>query len=195
MPPQKHVNPDSSDKPSGRSPKKAKSISTLSTPSVPASNKASNASHIQFGRNPVNPIILPLLETTLADGIPLYKFVNLTTAKLFEQVQVSLLASTILINLNANDFRLISNVFWASFFINQRGCPSKLHNALLYQLISKNLFLSKTFKNEKSFYEEEFIKAHDSLLDEILEELDAFCDKWMNTNAAKAWHEIIRIKR
>jgi hypothetical protein len=76
-----------------------------------------------------------------------------------------------------------TKVFWCSFFVNQRGCPSHLLHPLFDYLVEK----SDLKADEKESYESEFVKIHDDLLDAFVESIDEICDEWAVSDAGTAF--------
>ena len=76
-----------------------------------------------------------------------------------------------------------NNIFWCSFFVNQRGCPRHLLTPLFNYLVENCDFKS----DEKESFETEFIKSHDDLLDAFVESIDEICDEWSKSDAGTAF--------
>ena len=81
-------------------------------------------------------------------------------------------------------------VFWATFFVNQRGCPNRaLLKPLFYYLVEKCEFMDMVDEEQKDNYLKEFTESHDSLLDMVIESIDALCDKWTESSAGLTFME------
>jgi len=81
-------------------------------------------------------------------------------------------------------------VFWATFFVNQRGCPNRsLLKPLFYYLVENCEFMEMVDEEEKADYLKEFIESHDRLLDMLIESIDALCDKWTESSAGTTFME------
>jgi len=79
-----------------------------------------------------------------------------------------------------------NTVFWCSFFVNQRGCPRHQHKPLFDYLIENNNHLTP---NDKEFYQRDFIRAYDELLNKFVDLVDDFCEEWVDSEAGLAFIE------
>ena len=85
-----------------------------------------------------------------------------------------------------------NTVFWCSFFVNQRGCPRHQHKPLFNYLVENNDILKS---DDKEFYQREFIKAHDELLNKFVDSIDDLCEEWVNSEAGVAFIAIFDKKK
>lgn len=78
-------------------------------------------------------------------------------------------------------------MFWATFFINQRGCPANLFGNLLTQLLSKNAELAGAADEELQRYGEVFRRVHDSIQEGFVAATDALSHEWISSPAGVEW--------
>src|SRR5216117_3430835 len=86
-----------------------------------------------------------------------------------------------------DDFVVATHVFWAAFFVNQRGCPESLMGNLLTQLVSKNDMFSKGSAEEEMEYGEAFRRVHDSIENRFIVATDSIAEEWIASPAGVAW--------
>ena len=78
-------------------------------------------------------------------------------------------------------------MFWATVFINQRGCPTNLFGNLLTQLLSKNAKLAGATDEEAVTYGEEFRKVHGAIQEGFVAATNALSNEWISSPAGVEW--------
>ena len=82
----------------------------------------------------------------------------------------------------------IINVFWATFFVNQRSCPNRAYLKPLFEYLVENCqFMDMVDEEQKNDYLKEFTESHDRLLDTLIESIDDLCDQWTESSVGLAF--------
>ena len=91
-----------------------------------------------------------------------------------------------------HDVKAASIVFWASFFINQRGCDKRAISPLFQQLTSSNAFLQQLPKDQmEQFTTIWFPSVHDYFLENLTQAYMEICNEWLNSPAGRQYESDI----
>jgi hypothetical protein len=96
---------------------------------------------------------------------------------------------------NNPGFEVATELFWSTFFINQRGCPRVLIRPLFKQLVSNNTYFTNASKEDFEAQLEKFQDGHNVKMLYFHQSLEGIALHWMKTPAGIAWIEHLQAQR